>query len=105
MLGDFGKEVQGVENLEIPIHSCTEIAAGRFRKLPATVMFRLIHHMPGRGYLQYPVFFQSLKENKYILRFPQNIAVEAEVNPEPFRNGEDELPMRDFRKEFLADMH
>ncbi|MFA6568187.1 MAG: hypothetical protein WCS96_08250, partial [Victivallales bacterium] len=43
--------------------------------------------------------------NKYILRFPQNIAVEAEVNPEPFRNGEDELPMRDFRKEFLADVH
>jgi len=27
------------------------------------------------------------------------------MNPEPFRNGEDELPVRDFRKNFLADMH
>ena len=27
------------------------------------------------------------------------------MNPQPFRNGEDELPMRDFRKDLLADMH
>ena len=27
------------------------------------------------------------------------------MNPEPFRNGEDELPVRDLRKDFLADMH
>jgi hypothetical protein len=35
----------------------------------------------------------------------EEFAVEAEVNPQPFRNGEDELPMRDFRKDLLADMH
>ena len=27
------------------------------------------------------------------------------MNPQPFRNGEDELPVRDFRKDFLADVH
>ena len=55
MLGNLGKEVQRVEDLEIPAHSAPEIAAGRFREPPATVMLRLIHHMPGRGYLQDPV--------------------------------------------------
>ena len=65
MLSNLGKEVQRVEDLEIPVHSCTEIAAGRFRKAPAILMFRLVDHMSGRGYLQFCIFSEAEKINRF----------------------------------------
>ena len=87
MLSNLGKEVQRVEDLEIPVHSCTEIAAGRFRKAPAILMFRLVDHMSGRGYLQDPI--QAERATGDILDKPlERIAVRGGnehtlVNAEP----------------------
>ncbi|MCX6983545.1 MAG: hypothetical protein NT118_02175 [Lentisphaerae bacterium] len=41
----------------------------------------------------------------YFWKMSNQFTVETEIYPESFGNGEDELPVRDFRKDFLADMH
>ncbi len=73
----------------VTTHARFQVSAGRFREASASVVFRLIHHMPGRGDLQDPV--QTERATGDILDKPlKRIAVGggneyALVNAEFFR--------------------
>ena len=54
VLGELGQEIQGIEDLEIPVRPGHQTVALRFGEGSARVLLGLVDNLPGIGYLDQP---------------------------------------------------